>query len=42
MVQERQSVGVMDPALRPQIEALEHQVAAIDERLSRIAKALQE
>ncbi len=35
-------VGVMDPAVRPQIEALERQVAAIDERLSRIAKALQD
>jgi hypothetical protein len=34
--------GVVDPAMAPQIEALKHQVAAIDERLSRIAKALQE
>jgi hypothetical protein len=35
-------VGVMDPALGPQLEALKHQVAAIDERLTRIAKALQD
>jgi hypothetical protein len=34
--------GVLDPALGPQIEALKNQVAAIDERLSRIAMALQE
>jgi hypothetical protein len=34
--------GVMDPALGPQIEALTRQVAAIDERLSRIANALQD
>ena len=33
-------VGVMDPAAAPQIEALKNQVAAIDERLNRIAKAL--
>jgi hypothetical protein len=33
--------GPLDPALGPQIEALNHQVAAIDERLNRIAKALQ-
>jgi hypothetical protein len=35
-------VGVVDPASGAQIEALKKQVAAIDERLSRIAKALQE
>ena len=35
-------VGVMDPAAGLQIEALRGQVAAIDERLNRIAKALQE
>jgi hypothetical protein len=35
-------VGVLDPATGPQIEALENRVAAIDERLNRIAKALQE
>ena len=35
-------VGALDPALGPQIEALKHQVAAIDERLNRIATALQE
>ena len=34
-------VGALDPALGPQIEALKHQVAAIHERLNRIAKALQ-
>jgi hypothetical protein len=32
----------MDPAIGPQIEALKSQIAAIDERLNRIAKALQE
>jgi hypothetical protein len=32
----------MDPAMGPQIEALKNQVAAIDERLNRIAKALQD
>jgi hypothetical protein len=30
----------MDPAAGPQIEALKNQIAAIDERLNRIAKAL--
>ena len=35
-------IGVMDPATGPQIEALKNQIAAIDERLNRIAKALQE
>jgi hypothetical protein len=34
--------GVLDPATAPQIEALKDQIAAIDERLNRIAKALQE
>jgi hypothetical protein len=34
--------GVLDPALGPQIEALKHQVAGIDERLKAIAKALQD
>jgi hypothetical protein len=34
-------VGALDPTLGPQIETLKHQVAAIDERLNRIAKALQ-
>jgi len=33
-------VGVMDPTMGPQIEALKSQIAAIDERLNRIAKAL--
>ncbi len=34
-------VGTLDPALGLQIEALTHQVAAIDERLNRIAEVLQ-
>jgi hypothetical protein len=33
---------MMDPATGLQIEALKAQVAAIDDRLSRIAKALQD
>lgn len=35
-------IGIVDPAPGLQIEALKAQVAAIDERLSRIAKALQD
>jgi transcription elongation factor Elf1 len=35
-------VGVLDPAIGPQIAALKDQIAAVDERLNRIAKALQE
>jgi hypothetical protein len=35
-------VGPLDPATGPQIEALKNQFAAIDERLNRIAKALQQ
>ena len=35
-------VGALDPASGAQIEALTKQVAAIDERLNRIAMALQE
>jgi hypothetical protein len=35
-------IGVMDPAMGLQIEALKNQIAAIDERLNRIAKALQD
>lgn len=35
-------VGALDPATGSQIEALKNQVAAIDERLNRIAMALQE
>jgi hypothetical protein len=35
-------VGVVDPAGGAQIEALRKEIAAIDERLNRIAKALQE
>lgn len=34
-------VGALDPATGPRIEALKNQVTAIDERLNRIAKALQ-
>ena len=33
---------VGDPAMTPQIDALKNQIAAIDERLNRIAKALQD
>jgi hypothetical protein len=35
------AIGALDPALGPQIEALKNQVAAMDERLNRIAQALQ-
>jgi hypothetical protein len=35
-------VGALDPATGPQIEALKNQIADIDERLNRIAKALQD
>ena len=35
-------VCVLDPAMGPQIEALKSQIAAIDDRLNRIAKALQD
>ena len=35
-------VGALDPAVDSQIEALKRQIAAIDERLNRIAKALTE
>jgi hypothetical protein len=35
-------IGVLDPATGPQIDALRSQIAAIDERLNRIAKALQD
>ena len=35
-------VGIVDPAIALQVEALKNQVAAIDERLSRIARALQD
>ena len=34
-------IGTLDPALGPQIDALKHQIATIDERLNRIAEALQ-
>jgi hypothetical protein len=34
-------IGVVDPAMGPQIEALKDQIAAIDARLNRIAQALQ-
>jgi hypothetical protein len=34
--------GIMDPAIGLQIEALKKDVAGIDERLNRIAKALQD
>ena len=35
-------IGVLDPATSPGIDALKNQIAAIDERLNRIAKALQD
>ena len=35
-------IGLLDPATTAEIEALKNQVAAIDERLNRIAKALQD
>jgi hypothetical protein len=35
-------VGVMDPAMGPQIEVLKNLIAAIDDRPNRIAKALQD
>jgi hypothetical protein len=35
-------VGVMDPATGPQLETLKNQIPDIDERLNRIAKALQD
>ncbi|HXI08830.1 MAG: hypothetical protein ACRC1G_00005 [Bradyrhizobium sp.] len=36
------AVGALDPSVGPQIEALKVQVAAIDQKLARIAGALQE
>jgi hypothetical protein len=36
------AIGVQDPAAGAQIEAMKNQIAAIDERLNRIAKALTE
>jgi hypothetical protein len=36
------AIGVLDPATGFQIDALKDHVAAIDERLNRIAKALQD
>jgi hypothetical protein len=35
-------VGIVDPTIGPQFEALTRRVAMIDERLSRIAQALQD
>ena len=35
-------IGVLDPASGPLLEALKSQIAAIDDRLTRIAKALTE
>ena len=35
-------IGVLNPATGPQIEALKNQIVAIDDRLNRIAKALQD
>jgi hypothetical protein len=36
------AIGALDPSTGPQIEALKGHVAAIDEKLARIAEALQE
>lgn len=36
------AVGALDPSTGPQIEALKREVSAIDQRLTRIAGALQE
>ncbi|MFO1108144.1 MAG: hypothetical protein U1E61_03050 [Bradyrhizobium sp.] len=36
------AVGALDPATGPQIDALKREVAAIEQRLARIAGALQE
>ena len=33
-------IGVLDPASGPLLDALKNQIAAIDDRLTRIAKAL--
>ena len=35
-------IGILDPTATAQINALKNQIAAIDERLNRIAKALQD
>jgi len=34
------AIGVLDPASGPLLDALKNQIAAIDDRLTRIAKAL--
>jgi hypothetical protein len=36
------AIGALDPFTGPQIEALKNQVTAIDQKLARIAEALQE
>ena len=36
------AIGTLDPAAGAQLEALKLQIAAVDERLNRIAKALTE
>jgi hypothetical protein len=36
------AIGALDPSTGPQIDALKSHVAAIDQKLSRIAEALQE
>ena len=36
------AVGALDPSTGPQIEALRSQMTAIDEKLGRVAAALQE
>jgi hypothetical protein len=35
-------IGILDPATTAQIDAVKNQIAAIDDRLNRIAKALQD
>jgi transcription elongation factor Elf1 len=35
-------IGILDPTTGSQIDGLKNQIAAIDERLNRIAKALQD
>ena len=36
------AIGALDPSIGPQIDAAKNQIAAIDQKLARIAEALQE
>jgi hypothetical protein len=36
------AIGALDPSTGPQVEALRNQITAIDEKLGRVAAALQE